>query len=173
MNPLAYSGSSADQRVVRDTAIATIVDVVTDIIVLSFPVVLLREIRVDARQKFTLGLSLCLSILMVVVTIVRVAGSKIDRGEVDILWLAFWEQQEASIAVMVISLSAFRALFVAKSMNNPPRRPLRQSINDWRQRVERRRLGPTTNEQETQDIGMLPQVPGPTLSGMSSVIRRL
>ncbi|KAI4136964.1 MAG: hypothetical protein LQ341_005353 [Variospora aurantia] len=168
----ACSGSAGESRVIRDTAATTAVDVITDIIVLSFPVVLLWEVRVDVRQKFALGISLCLSIVMIVVAIVRISVSRLANGEVDIVWLAFWQQQESSIAVIVVSVSAFRSLFVSASMNRPVRKPLRQSVNDWRRRIEIRRLGPTTNEQELPVADTLPQVPSPTLTGMSSLVRR-
>ena len=159
-------------RVIRDTAITTVVDVATDMIVLSFPIILLRDVRVGLRQKVALTLSLCLSLVMVIVAIVRIAGYRTFGGEVDIVWLAFWQQQESSIAVMVVSISAFRALFVARSMNKPPRRSVRQSVVNLRRRIQRRRLGPSTNENDAEANGWLPQVPRPTLTGMSSMIRR-
>lgn len=81
------------------------------------------------------------------VAIVRMSGIRLASGDVDIIWITFWQQQKSSVAVMVVSLSAFRTLFIARSANEPPRKPLRQSVNDWRRRIERRRLGPTTDEQ--------------------------
>lgn len=169
---IACSGPAGNMRVIRDTAITTAADILTDFLVLSFPVVLLWDVRVGLRQNLALGLSLCLSLVMIIVAIVRIAGYRTINGEVDIVWLAFWQQQESSIAVMVVSISAFRALFVARSRNSPPKRPLRQSVNAWRRRIERRRLGPTTQENDFEPSGLLPQVPRPTLTGMSSVIRR-
>ena len=169
----ACSGPSGDLRVIRDSTITGVLDVVSDLIVLSFPVVLLKEIRIDARQKFILALSLCLSIVMIMVSIVRMSGLRRAGGEVDVIWQAFWQQQEASIAVIVVSVSAFRSLFVARLNNNLPPRGIRQSINDWRKKVARRRLGPTTDDQGNQGSHNLPAVPSPTFTGMSSVIRRL
>ena len=109
---------------------------------------------------------------MIIVAVVRMAGIRLANYRVDIVWLVFWQQQESSIAVIIVSLSAVHALFVAKSMHQPPRKPLRHSFNDWRRGVHKRRLGPTTNEQETNNQDTLPRVPSPTLSGMSSVIRQ-
>ena len=169
---VACSGAKASDRVVRDAAITTTTDILTDIVVLSFPVILLWRVRVDARQKFALALPLCLSMVMIIVAVVRIAGIRLANDRVDIIWVIFWQQQGSSIAVMIVSLSAVRALFVAKSMHQPPRKPLKNSFNDWRRGVHRRRLGPTTNEQDTNNQEKLPRVPSPTLSGMSSVIRR-
>ena len=170
----ACSGTNKGvDTVVRRTAITTAVDVVSDIVVLSFPALVLPRMHVDVRQKFALGLSLCLSIIMIVVAVVRMAGIRLANDRVDIVWLVFWQQQESSIAVIIVSLSAVRALFVAKSMHEHPRKPGKHSLNDyWRRGVHRRRLGQTTNEQETNNLESLPRVPSPTLSGMSSVIRR-
>lgn len=167
----ACSGSAGEFRVIRDTAITTAVDVTTDIIVLSFPIILLWKVRVGARQKFALGISLCLSIVMIVVAVIRISAFRLTNGEVDIVWLAFWQQQECSIAVTVVSISAFRSLFVAASTNKLKGRPLRQSVNNWKRRIERRRLGPTTDEKQMPITSVLPQVPSPTLTGMSSVLR--
>ncbi|KAI4193928.1 MAG: hypothetical protein LQ346_003789 [Caloplaca aetnensis] len=169
----ACYGPAGNSRVIRDTAAATAIDVITDIMVLSFPIILLWEVRVDVRQKFALGISLCLSIVMIVVAIIRISAFRLTNGEVDMVWLAFWQQQESSIAITVVSISAFRSLFVAASVNGPIRRPFRQSVNEWRRKVERRRIGPTTNDQEMPVFGTLPRVPSPTLTGMSSLLRRL
>ena len=173
MSFAACSGPSGELRVIRDSTITGILDVLSDLIVLSFPVTLLKEIRIDARQKFVLALSLCLSILMIVVSIVRMSGLRRAKGEVDVIWQAFWQQQEASIAVIVVSVSAFRSLFVARLTNNPPPKGIKQSINDWRKKIARRRLGSTTDDQGNQDSNNLPAVPSPTITGMSSIIRRL
>lgn len=171
--PLVASASTrGTNRIVRDTAIATAVDIVSDIVVLSLPIILLWRVRVDARQKIALGLSLCLSIITIIVAVVRMAGIRLANDRVDIVWLLFWQQQQSSIAVIIVSLSAVRAVFVAKSMHQPPRKPLKRSLNDWRRGVHRRRLGPTTNDLETNNQETLPRVPSPTLSAMSSVIRR-
>ena len=165
----ACSGTQVVERVVRRTAITTAVDVVSDIVVLSFPALVLPRMHVDVRQKFALGLSLCLSTIMIVVAVVRMAGIKLANDRVDIVWLVFWQQQESSIAVIIVSLSAVRALFVA---HEHPRKPRKHSFNDWKRGIHRQRLGSTTNEQETNELASLPRVPSPTLSGMSSAIRR-
>ena len=126
----ACSGSAGNFRIIRDTAITTAVDVVTDMVVLSFPIVLLWGFRVDVSQKSALALFLCLSVVMVIVAIVRISLFRLGDGEVDIVWLAFWQQQESSVAVIVSSLSAFRQLFVAKSVPQLLRKLIRQSVND-------------------------------------------
>ena len=172
MSLVACSGTKGNDRIIRDTAIMTTVDIFSDIVVLSFPTILLWRVCVGVRQKFALGLSLCLSIIMIIVAVVRIVGIRLTDDQLDIVWLAFWQQQTSSIAVILVSLSAVHALFVAKSMQNPPRRPIRHSFHDWRRGIHRRRLGPTTDEQGTHVQESLPRVPSPALTGMSSTIRR-
>ena len=61
---------------------------------------------------------------MVLVAIIRIAGIKF-AGTVDTLWLAFWAQQECSIAVIMVSVIAFRSFFVAgAAAKRPPRLPI-------------------------------------------------
>lgn len=59
------------------------------------------------HQKLGLGIILSLSLVMAIVAIVRIAGIRMSGGEVDIVWLAFWQQQECSIAVSTLAITAF------------------------------------------------------------------
>lgn len=80
----------------------------------SFPIVLLWKVQLSMRQKIGIGSSLCLSLVMVLVAVVRISGVRLPNGKPDLVWLAFWQQQECSIAVTMVSLTAFRSLFVAE-----------------------------------------------------------
>ena len=79
---------------------------------LSFPIAILLQIQINARPKAGIGLWLCLSLAMVIIALVGIAGIKLAGGKVDIVWLVLWQQQESSIAVIMVSMSAFRSLFV-------------------------------------------------------------
>lgn len=146
-------------------------DVLTDIIVLSFPIAILSQVQTRARQKVGIGLWLCLSLAMIVVAIVRIAGIKLAGGDVDIVWLAFWQQQESSIAVIMVSASAFRSLFVVSTGNRPPQRHLKYSPSNWRKRLVRRPLGSRDENDDLERSMGLPQIPRATLSGMSEITR--
>lgn len=50
---------------------------------------------------------------MIVFAIIRVAAADTINGDVDSIWVVFWFQIETSVAVIMVSVSAFRALFVA------------------------------------------------------------
>ena len=64
------------------------------------------------RQKIGLATTLCLSAVMAIVAIIRIAGLHLPNGAVDDVWASFWLQQECSVAVTMVSASATRAFFV-------------------------------------------------------------
>ena len=105
---------------------------------------------------------------MIIVAIVRIAGMR-KRGGVDIVWLAFWSQQECSIAVLMVSVSAFRSLFVPSPASPPIPRQQRYSPSEKKRRVLRRR--PDPDLYDTHETNGLPPIPSATLTGMATVIR--
>lgn len=144
-------------------------DITSDLLVLSLPVSILWKVRITVRQKIGVAFSLCLSGAMVLVTIVRIAGMKLrGSGNVDIVWLAFWQQQECSIAVLMLSVSAFRSFFVPSSARSPAPRHQGYSPSEKRRRFLRRR--PHPDMYDTHETNGLPQVPGATLTGLTTVI---
>ena len=141
----------------------------SDILILFLPITLLWKVRISLRQKIGLACSLCLSGVMIIVTIVRIAGIKQrGSGSVDIVWLAFWQQQECSIAVLMVSLSAFRSLFVQSPAQPPMLRQPRSTPSEKRRRFLRRR--PDPDLYDTHEANGLPQIPSATLTGMATVI---
>ena len=74
---------------------------------------MLWNVKITIRRKLTLWGILCLSIFTAITAIIKIAGGNINHGQVDSAWAIFWLQAEAAIAVVVVSVSAYRALFVA------------------------------------------------------------
>lgn len=144
-------------------------DILTDILVISFPLALLWKVQIKTRQKFSVGLILCLSIVMIIIAAVRIGGIKGGHGEVDIVWLAFWQQQECSIALTMVCVTAFRSLLVARTRKKCPKEKHHYSPVYWRQRLMRHRVSGEINDEEMD--GGLPQIPRATLTGMTSMIR--
>ena len=156
-------------------------DVTSDILVVSLPVALLWKVRINIWQKVGLSLSLCLSLVMVFVTIVRMAGIKLEGG-VDIVWLAFWQQQECSIAVIMVSVSAFRSFFVAgAARKRSPNLPIAS-----RKLILANNQSPTVDTSDPQALTAsnagrmltsssfqirLPQIPSATLTSVRGFIR--
>ena len=83
--------------------------------VVSIPVALLWRSQIALRRKLALGAILCLSIFTVIVCIIRAVGSDISSGQVDLPWLNLWLQIEAGIAVIIVSVTAYRSLFVGRN----------------------------------------------------------
>ncbi|MCJ1437073.1 hypothetical protein MMC27_006458 [Xylographa pallens] len=165
---LSCSGPTADHRVIRDTTITTVLDIVTDVFVVSFPIALLWRVRITLRQKVGLAMSLCLSLVMVITAITRISGINLDGGAVDIVWLAFWQQQECSIAVIMVSVSAFRSFFVVSASNHASLRKPKASTY-WRNRLLQKRSAASSDTEK--GVNELPQIPSATMTGMRTAIQ--
>ena len=159
---LACSDEAALYRNFRGASIATALDIASDICIISIPVVVLWRIQLELRHKMGIGVSLCLSSVLIAVAITRMAGFKLADGAVDVVWLAFWQQQECSLAVIVVSASAFRMFFVAGSSHNSPQKNVLASWHGRRKLVPRQ-WGLSTDEE-------MPDIPGTTLTGVRTFI---
>ena len=140
------------------TAIAISLDILTDVMIIAIPVRLLWGLQIRPRQKLRLGLSLCLSIFMIITALVKISGLRDSRGGVNMVWVVFWHYAEGCIAVLMISLTAFRSLFVSQNPS-PPRPNISPS---WSSKLRLRR---TRRDQDLQWSG-LPSIPPATLTGM-------
>ena len=117
---------------------------------------------------FILGLS----IFTIIVSIVRIAGARFPNGSVDSAWVVFWLQLEAAVAVIIVSITSYRSLFVKeKSTDNkksPSPRDVRSSTG-YRRKLWSRE----TREEGGKKGGVeMPTLPDPTLTGMRTVIGR-
>jgi len=152
-------------------------DITTDLLVLSFPVTLLWRVRISLQQKFGLGCVLSLSLFMIIIAIIRMAGIQQTGGVVDIVWLAFWQQQECSIAVIMVSVSAFRSFFSQKANNYPPQRQ-RYRPGEYPPTIGRRiwrskRSGEEDLEKTLANTNDMPTIPSATFNGVNTMIREM
>lgn len=127
--------------------------------VVSIPVILLWKVKINLRRKLALWGILCLSIFTAITAIIKVAGGNIGHDQVDSAWVIFWEQAEASVAIIVVSVSAFRTLFVTHraSKQQSPAHHTSTTGLIW-SRIARRHDN-------------LPAAPAPTLAGARTYIR--
>ena len=134
--------------------------------VLMIPVCLLWRVQIKVRQKFGLAAFLCLSICMIIMAIVRVSGIHY-RGKFDNAWIFMWQQVEACIAVTMLSLTAFRSVFVASkpSLNNKKASPWVPSTGRL---LGKHRKSRTADQQCLDDL----TIPSATLTGLSRVLQR-
>ena len=95
-----------------------------------------------------------------IISIIKVAGGNTTDGGVDTSWVLFWYEIEAAVAIIVVSVSAFRALFIAhQAMKYRSPAENGSSWNIW----NRKSKGSRPEE--------LPVPPAPVLSGVSTHIR--
>ena len=130
--------------------------------VISIPVLLLWNVQISVRRKLALGGILCLSIFTIIISIIRVAGGGAENGQIDTAWVLFWYDVEAAIAVIVVSVTAFRALFVARQAAMKYRSPAEKgstSRNFWSRKFKSSR---------SEEI---PDVPSPVVDGVRTHIR--
>ena len=112
--------------------------------VISIPVILLWNVKITLRRKLALWGILCLSIFTAITAIIKIAGGNISHGQVDSAWAIFWFQAEAAIAVVVVSITAFRALFIAHraSKRQSPAQHASSSRSVWSKTMRRHKEWP-------------------------------
>ncbi|MCJ1390185.1 hypothetical protein MMC18_003043 [Xylographa bjoerkii] len=86
------------------------IDILTDMLLISIPVCVLRQTALKRREKLSIGLVSCLSVVIIVIAILR-AGFVYILGS-DQVWTAFLVNSQASISVIMVCMTAFRTLFV-------------------------------------------------------------
>jgi hypothetical protein len=134
--------------------------------VISIPVILLWDAHIKPRQKFWLLTSLCLSMSMVVIGLVRASGITPGGAETqDVPYELFLQQLEGCISVLMASVSAFRSLFASESrrvQRSPPRFVMSVNQKLWNRRKNDNADGKPSNG--------LPSIPSATMTGLRTFI---
>lgn len=137
-------------------------------LVLVIPIHLLWHIQINLRQKIIIGTSLCLSIVMIIITIIRMSKIRIGPTQTDIIWEVFWHEVEACTAVIMVSVSAFRYVFVAHESRQAPNRKrvwYMSKKNLLRSALRRKKL-----RSDSEEMDRLPDIPRATMTGMRTFI---
>lgn len=87
-------------------------------VVISIPIILLWRVKIALRKKLALGSILCLSVFLIIISIIKVAAANTIGSQVDTTWGVFWLQAEAAVAVIAVSITMFRSLFLADGSRN-------------------------------------------------------
>ncbi len=111
---------------------------------------------------------MCLSLVMIIILIVRVSKMYGPVG-VDLVWEVFWQYAEGAVAVLMGSMTTFRALLVGQGSRNSEQRQLRPS-NSWIARMMLKKGSAQSDQFE--EGNKLPAIPHATLTGLKSLIRR-
>lgn len=137
--------------------------------VFSIPCLILHRITVPLRTKIYLGLSLCLSVMTISITIVRVSGLKVPGlRAVDVVWQVYWQYVEVCIGIMVVSATAFRTFFVQRAARSSAKRSTPRDYvfsQRFRQKFMRR-----SGEPKEDFNGLPSHFPGATMTGMRTYI---
>lgn len=134
--------------------------------VIIIPILILRNSQIKLKQKLVIGVFLSLSVVMVMAGITRYAGYHLRVHSVDATWLIYWVYLEASIAIIMASIAAFRTLF-ARGGPDPHGIKKRHKVRNLY--LIRKRLIRKT-DWEAMDREHLPKIPSATLTGMNTFI---
>ena len=129
--------------------------------VISVPIILLWNVQIGIRRKLALGGILSLSICTIITSIIRLAGGGTTKGQLDQSWVIFWYDIEAAIAIIIVSVSAFRALFVAHQAMKY-RSPAEKGSTSWN--IWSKKSKSSKGKEQ-------PEMPPPALGGVRTQIR--
>lgn len=135
--------------------------------VISIPTILLWNAQIKTRQKIGLLLSLCLSVVMIIIGLVRCSLIPRVNAVQDVPYESFLLQLEGSIAVLMASVSVFRSLFASESSRAARKKPnMRWTARGIPWRREKRSPGESVLE-----TNGLPSIPSATMTGLRTFIR--
>ena len=124
---------------------------------------ILRKVQIKPGTKVLLGFSLCLSFVMVIVTIVRVSGLR-NGSNLDPVWDFYWQVVESCIAITMVSLTAFRSFFVQERIRRTPI-PKRS----WYQGVKTVFVSKSSTRSD-EEARELPPIPRGRMTGLMTLI---
>lgn len=97
---------------------------------------------------------------MIIIAIVRISGISHKKTAVEIVWELFWLGMEAAIAVIMVSVTAFRSLLGIKAQKAREKRKQSKPLVRYFKKTP----------QNESDLVQLPSIPGATLTGMRTFI---
>ena len=115
---------STQRRELMYFQFATVFDITSDAAVISIPIILLRASRIPTRQKLIIGTLLCLSVVVILTSVFRMAFFTLPNGNIDEPWAWVWHFAEPAVGIMMVSITAFRTLFIVPHRGqdfSPPR----------------------------------------------------
>ena len=105
-----------------------------------------------------------------IVAIVQISGEISANHQIDLQWELFWQQIEASISIIVVSITGFRTLLGMRAQKKRQQSENRwERLQSYRQRLVRRALHRNPVDHDG-NANRLPSIPGATLTGMRTLI---
>ncbi|PWY88575.1 hypothetical protein BO94DRAFT_515324 [Aspergillus sclerotioniger CBS 115572] len=119
-------------------------DVLTDLLILSIPVFLLWNTRITFRKKVILLSVFSVTVIVMVVSIIRMAVNPSLDTPFDISWSYVWSFVEMGTAIISSCMGSFRQLFVTsqnqhlfrKAASQKPQHPLLNSVRNLYTRTQ-------------------------------------
>lgn len=130
--------------------------------VVSIPILVLRQSKMRLRQKMAIGSFLCLSLVMIAMALIRVSKMP-GPNAIDTPYEIFWQYMEASVAILMASLTAYRTMFVLQKEKKLHEERMKRPSYSWKNWGHR--------EMARDEEEKLPEVPGATLTGIRAFIR--
>ncbi|KAL2046291.1 hypothetical protein N7G274_001738 [Stereocaulon virgatum] len=143
-------------------------DIITDLMILVIPPMLMWNVKIRLRQKLGIGFFLSLSVFMIVIAIVRI--SRVHASDFE-TWAIFWQHFEGCIAVLMVSLTAFRTLFVSKTHTSDQQRFIPSYSYKNRHRIFKKQSERTFAD-DLKNPRVSVAVPSATLTDMRTFIGR-
>ncbi|KAL8725053.1 MAG: hypothetical protein Q9181_006557 [Wetmoreana brouardii] len=177
-------GGHTRHKTVQYALSQLVLDVFGDLLILYIPFQLIWKVKIKMIQKLTLACSLCLTVVVIIFTVTRASGLE-WQDKLDVLWEVYFQIVAAEVGLILVALTAFRALFVSRAaskQHSPPKRPAYWVKSKL---ALRRLLGPRrwTTRYPTDMDGVrqhrdpedgldpqLPSIPGATMTGMQTFI---
>lgn len=137
-------------------------------LVLVIPPYLVWKVKISRRQKLGITFFLCLSVLMVFIAVIRI--SQVHSKTYNV-WATFWQQLEGCVAILMVSLTAFRTLFVSSPQN--PREKRQKPSDSYRRRLsyKHKDSGEGMEVKHVQRAKVNVMLPSATLTGLRTFIR--
>lgn len=104
---------------------------------------------------------------MIIIACVRVLAFNIN-GTYNAVWGLFWHQAEAAVAIIMVSITAFRSLLGLKALKAQKKKEMERSWFADRAKQRTRYFKKTTEAKSESE--QLPSIPGATLTGMRTFI---
>ena len=101
---------------------------------------------------------------MIMIAIIRISGFV----NFDMVWVIFWHQVEGAVAIIMVSITAFRSLLGIQALKAREKKKMERSWFLHRPRLLARYFKKDTHEESKSQ--QLPSIPGATLTGMRTFI---
>ena len=134
--------------------------------IVAIPIYLLWSVQIQTHQKLIIGIFLSLNIFITITAALRLPGLKY-HGSFDMVWLFIWQYIQACVAVLMVSITGFRSVYVSSqtARKEPANKPWYSSTVAA---IRRRR---ELDRRDEESIPGLPTIPSATLTGMRTFIQ--